>query len=165
MQTERTAMALGHRLRRWGWLPAAACLLTALPRAAEAQLGSIPSPAYYGTLPAYWSGNYPGALSAFQSEFNAAIKSPGSHSASGRWIDSICYLTMQGECYYHMGQLPEALTQYNNALTLYAAFHDWMIRVRFSACHFPGRPADHGRGALGNVAADQSWSANSHKRF
>ena len=57
------------------------------------------------------------------------IKSPGSPSASGRWIDSICYLTMAGECYYHMGQFPEALTQYNNALTLYAAFYNWMMRV------------------------------------
>ena len=121
----------GHRLRRWMWLPAVACLLAAMPRAAEAQFNAIPSPAYYSTLNTYWNGNYSGALAAFLSESNAAIKSPGSPSASGRWIDSICYLTMAGECYYHMGQLPEALNQYNNALTIYASFHDWMLRVQY----------------------------------
>ncbi len=121
----------GRRWRRWGWLLVVACLLAAVPRTADAQLGSIPSPAYYATLPQYWNGNYTGALAAFQAEFNAAIKSPGSQSASGRWIDSICYLTMAGECYYHMGRLNDALTQYNNALTLYASFHDWMLRVQF----------------------------------
>ncbi|HEX4143797.1 MAG TPA: CHAT domain-containing protein [Pirellulales bacterium] len=131
MRTQRAATSLNRRLRLGVWLPAVAALAVALPRPAEAQLGSIPSPAYYATLPTYWNGNYSDALSAFQSEFNAAIKSPGSQAASGRWIDSICYLTMAGECHYHMGQLPEALTQYNNALTIYAAFHDWMLRVQF----------------------------------
>ena len=121
--------------------------------AAEAQLGSIPSNAYYATLPAYWNGNYTGALAAFQSEFNAAIKSPGSASASGRWIDSICYLTMMGECYYHMGRLPEALNQYNNALTLYATFNDWMLRVQFPATISAGRSRVAGEGAVGSVAA------------
>ncbi|HEY1784275.1 MAG TPA: tetratricopeptide repeat protein, partial [Pirellulales bacterium] len=88
-------------------------------------------PAYYATLPGFYSGNYPAALGAFQSEFNSAIKSPGSLSTTGRWIDSICYLTMAGECYYHMGRLQDALTQYDNALTLYASFSDWMLRVQF----------------------------------
>ena len=106
--------------------------------------------------PRYWNGNYAGALAAFQSEFNAAIKSPGSQSASGRWIDSICYLTMAGECYYHMGQLPEALTQYNNAPDPLRVVPRLDAPRSISALHFSGRPADRGRWCPGEYRSGNS---------
>ncbi|HTU27180.1 MAG TPA: CHAT domain-containing protein [Pirellulales bacterium] len=133
MGTRRASIRWKEYLRRCAWFVAALCAVTAWPRGAQAQLGSVPSPAYFATLPAYWNGNYPAALSAFQSELSAAIRSPGSLSASGRWIDSICYLTMAGECYYHMGQFSEALSYYNGALSLFATFPDWMLRAQFPA--------------------------------
>ena len=48
-----------------------------------------------------------------------------------RWVDTICYKTMAGECYYQMGELAKALDSYNDAMKL-AIFHgNWMIRVEF----------------------------------
>ena len=51
-------------------------------------------------------GDYRAALAGFLNETRAGIKTPGS-----RWIDSICYLTMAGESYYQLGQLPAAQQQ------------------------------------------------------
>ncbi len=103
-----------------------AFVLTALPTTARAQVGMNPSPAYYAALPAYNNGNFPSALGGFQNAYRSGVQTP-----AGRWIDSICALTMMGECYYHMGKLDEALAQHTQALTLYASFHDWMLRVNF----------------------------------
>ena len=77
----------------------AICLLWARP--ATAQLGdSLPSTAYmnsFGTS----DGGLADALITFQSELQGAIKAPG---GIGRTIDSVCYYTMCGECYYQIGQ-------------------------------------------------------------
>lgn len=73
-----------------------------------------------------YDGELKDAVEIFEDEWRGAIKTPQS-----RWIDSICYHTMIGECYYHMGRLDEALTHYTAALSLYLAFPDWLIRVQF----------------------------------
>ena len=52
-------------------------------------------------------------------------------TAQSLWIDSICYETMCGECYYQMGVLDQALLHYTNALQLYQRFPDWMLKVKF----------------------------------
>jgi len=94
---------------------------------AAAQDSSIPSVAYQRTFSAfYWEGDYKDALRSFQTEGRGAIKTPQS-----RWIDSICYHTMVGECYYEMGHLKDALEQYTSALQLFTAFNGWMMRVQF----------------------------------
>jgi CHAT domain-containing protein len=75
----------------------------------------------------FYDGEYQDALKAFQSEARGAIK-----SVQSRWIDSICYETMCGECYFQMGHFEKALEHYTAALTLYKSFSDWMIRLQFS---------------------------------
>lgn len=107
---------------------AAVVILSPCGRRAEAQFGgqSIPSAAYHGTFYTFYDGDYKDALDLFRSELRGAIKTPQS-----RWIDSICYNTMVGECYYHMGDLDKALDHYTAALALYQAFPDWMMRVQF----------------------------------
>ncbi len=55
----------------------------------------------------------------------------GIRSTEGRWVDSICYHTMMGECFYQMGKIAEALDQYNSALRLAVAHKGWMVRVEY----------------------------------
>ncbi len=59
-----------------------------------------------------------------------------------RWIDSICYYTMVGECYYQMGQHQQALAQYTSALQLYLSYSNWMMRLTLNAASV--RPANPG---------------------
>jgi CHAT domain-containing protein len=92
-----------------------------------------PSPSYYMVLREFYAGDYKNALDGFQSEARGCIK-----AGLSRWIDSICYETMIGECYYQMGVLDEALKHYSSALELSTAFPDWMIRVQFSQLRAAG---------------------------
>jgi tetratricopeptide (TPR) repeat protein len=85
----------------------------------------IPTHSYFATIATYYNaGEYRRALDQFQSEWRGAIK-----TAQSRWIDSICYHTMMGECYYQMGELDKALEQYTAALRLYISFPDWLVRL------------------------------------
>lgn len=101
-----------------------------VPDRAIAQLTGmgVPSAGYFSTFAAVNDGQYRDALANFQQQGRGAIK-----TAQSRWIDSICYHAMTGECYYQMGRPGEALEHYNSAVNLFLAFPDWMIRVRFPA--------------------------------
>jgi tetratricopeptide (TPR) repeat protein len=89
---------------------------------------SIPSLGYQAAFGPFYEGDYRDALERFQDEWRGAIK-----TVQSRWIDSICYHTMIGDCYYHMGRLDDALEHYTAALRLYLTFSDWMINVQFPA--------------------------------
>jgi len=86
-----------------------------------------PSNTYYTDFGPFYDGEYLDALRGFESESRSSIK-----TVQSRWIDSICYETMCGECYFQMGRLDTALQRYTNALELYRRFPDWMIKVQFS---------------------------------
>jgi hypothetical protein len=105
-------------------LVAAILALSPLSRQASGQMRQAPSVTYAGGFGPFYEGEFKDALRLFEDEWRGAIKTPQS-----RWIDSICYHTMIGECYYHMGQLDDALRHYNDALALYLAFSDWMMWV------------------------------------
>ena len=94
----------------------------------EAQVGRrpIPSPAYSMGFRPFNDGELIDAQKVFLRESRGAIK-----TIQARWIDSICYYTMVGECYYQMGKLPEAMEQYTAAVELVLANADWMTRVQF----------------------------------
>ena len=132
MRNRRSAARAACGSAHFGILLGALLLLfSASP--ARAQLGdSIPSTAYYNSFPLFYEGEYAAALGAFQNDLQSGIRSPTS-----RWIDSVCYYTMCGECYYHMGQHQNALNQYTAALKLYSAFYNWMIQVQFPAAISP----------------------------
>ena len=105
-----------------------AVLAIATPSTIQAQgaRDTIPSQRYMRAFTILYDGEYRDALDIYQDETRGGIK-----STQSRWIDSICYHTMTGECYYHMGDLDRALGQYTQALQIYTAFSDWMIRVQF----------------------------------
>ncbi|HIQ22499.1 MAG TPA: CHAT domain-containing protein [Planctomycetes bacterium] len=99
------------------------------PSRAQAQIDNrtVPTTAYKAALHGFfYQGEYRDALRQFQQEWRGAVK-----NVQTRWIDSICYHTLIGECYYEMGRLDEALEHYTAALRLYRRFSDWMIRVQF----------------------------------
>ena len=101
----------------------------------QARATDTPPPSYYIAFNSFYNGDYQDALRAFQSELRSAIK-----TSQSRWIDSICYETMCGECYYQMGVLDQALLHYTNALQLYKQFPDWMVKVQFEPAIQPAGP-------------------------
>ena len=87
---------------------------------------TVPRQKYFNMFPLYFAGEYGDALKGFRTAARSGVR-----STEGRWIDSICYHTMLGECFYQMGELDQALEQYNSALKLFVAHQGWMQRVRF----------------------------------
>jgi len=125
----RSVLGCGRCRRSGVLLPlliGGAVVLIPSGRPAEAQVNSVPTLSYHAAFSNFYEGEFKDALRQFTDEWRGAIKTPQS-----RWIDSICYLTMMGECYYHMGDLDKALTHYTDALELYLAFPDWMMWVGF----------------------------------
>jgi hypothetical protein len=109
------------------WAVCWAPFLVVPPAVAQIAPGDgVPRRVYFNSLPAYYEGDYRNALGSFLNEERSGIQ-----NATSRWIDSICYFTMAGECYYQLGQLPDALDQYNTALKLYVTYSNWMMRVQF----------------------------------
>jgi tetratricopeptide (TPR) repeat protein len=101
---------------------------------------AVPTQNYYSHFSLLYEGDYRDALEGFRNDLSSAVK-----TSQSRWIDSICYYTMVGESYYHLGQLKEALENYNAACQLYLAFADWTVQVQFpttiqSAPNFPNIP-------------------------
>ena len=83
--------------------------LLAVPRLCSAARLLVPSAQYYGVFGSYYDGDY---RDLAPREFQMAGRG-GIRSGTNRWIDSICYYTMVGECYYQMGQHQQSLVQYS----------------------------------------------------
>jgi CHAT domain-containing protein len=96
------------------------------PAVAQAPDRTVPTPSYHAAFGDFNDGDYKNALDRFQNEGRGAIK-----YGLSRWIDSICYETMCGECYYQMGIYPKALAHYTSAIELYLASPNWMVQVQF----------------------------------
>lgn len=133
--TSRGPLSSGHfphaRIALPLLIPAVLAILigVALPRNACAQGGgqqAVPKDGYFLVMAPFYNGEYKTALKGFQLAARTGVR-----STEGRWIDSICYHTMVGECYYHMGDNAQALEQYNSALKLFLAHRQWMLRVQF----------------------------------
>jgi tetratricopeptide (TPR) repeat protein len=90
--------------------------------------GGLPMQMYYNHVGTVYAGDYKSALDGYKADLGL-----GRMTTNSRWIDSICYYTMIGECYYREGRFAEALENYNAALQLQLAFPNWMARVQFPA--------------------------------
>ncbi|MEN6450196.1 MAG: CHAT domain-containing protein [Thermoguttaceae bacterium] len=95
---------------------------------AQQTMRHVPADSYYRWFGSFYQGDYVDAMKAFEQESRGSIK-----TTQSRWIDSICYETMCGECYFQMGRLDEALRRYTNALDIYRRFPDWMTKVEFAS--------------------------------
>lgn len=87
---------------------------------------TVPTVRYHMAFSLMRDGEYTDALKVYLDEGSHAIK-----TVQSRWIDSICYHTMCGECFFNMGNLPKALEHYTSAIQLYIAYRDWMLQVNF----------------------------------
>lgn len=90
--------------------------------------GGFPAQMYYNHIATISNGDYRDALAGYKADLGL-----GRMTANSRWIDSICYYTMIGEAYFHMGKYADALDNYNAALRLQLAYPNWMAQVRFPA--------------------------------
>ncbi len=103
-----------------------ACAAPVAAQQAQPRDRTVPREDYFLALRGFYTGEYRSALTAFKRVANGGIR-----STEGRWVDSICYHTMAGECYYHLGQPALALEQYEAALELAERNKEWMLRVQF----------------------------------
>ncbi|MCH2179692.1 MAG: hypothetical protein MK106_12900 [Mariniblastus sp.] len=113
--------------RRVSFLAALFCLL-AFSHSLTAQVSSrLPKQQYYNLFFEYYQANYNGALDEFGSGATGAFK-----MGTSRFLDSVCYWTMMGECHYHMGNYAQAVELYEQALGLYLDYStgDWQGRVK-----------------------------------
>ena len=67
---------------------------------------AVPKREYFMALSMLDEGQFASALEAF----NGAARS-GVRSTEGRWVDSICYYAMIGECYYQLGDSRQQAAQ------------------------------------------------------
>jgi tetratricopeptide (TPR) repeat protein len=110
------------------WLGLALAMCVPLRVQAQVGQGQIPNATYWTALALYQNGDFASARKGFQEAAHGGIKSQGV-----RWVDSICFHTMLGECDYQLGDLNSALDQYTSALKLYLANPNWMLSIEFPA--------------------------------
>ena len=94
------------------------------------QSRQMPKPEYYSGFGPYYQGDYKDALRIFRSAYNSAFR-----VGDQRFVDSVCILTMMGECYYQVGDYATAMQHYNEAVELYMVHHDqrWQQNIRVPA--------------------------------
>ncbi len=87
----------------------------------------VPNVNYYAAFGSYYLGDYRDALRDFNSGANTSIR-----FGTDRFLDWTCYTTMAAECHFHMGNWPQAINGYEQALALYGEFQDrnWQSRVQ-----------------------------------
>lgn len=124
-------------LDRWLTPLLSIVLATFLAAPAKAQIsqGEIPNAEYWLAMGVYNDGDFESARKTFVEAAKGGIK-----TANGQWVDSVCFHTMIGECYYEMGNLTLALDQYSSALKLYMANSNWMLSIDFPAAINPSPP-------------------------
>ena len=88
---------------------------------ATAQIGSnrLPKRDYYASFREYYEGDYKDAQRQFRSAFRSAFR-----VGNNRFLDSVCILTMLGECHYQVGDYAGAMDFYNQSAELYLKFAD-----------------------------------------
>lgn len=88
--------------------------VSAIPASASGQAQQLPHRSYYNGFAELYEGDFRSALRRFNSEFRSAFQ-----MGDARYVDSVCILTMIGECHYRVGDYQTALRMYNDALELY----------------------------------------------
>ena len=94
------------------------------------QASTLPNQNYYNGFSRFFEGDYKDAERDFRNASRSAYK-----IGNQRYVDSICYWTMQAECHYHMGNYAQAINLYEQSLNLYL-FHQnasWQSRIKTNA--------------------------------
>lgn len=93
-------------------------MLAVLGLPASAQLGplasnQVPDASYYLLLADFYNGNYRDTVREFANTRGAL------RFGTDRYLDSVCYWTMAGECNFLTGNFPKAVEFYESALDIY----------------------------------------------
>ena len=94
---------------------------------------SLPDTGYFLGFRRFFEGEYRDAERIFRRNSRSAYR-----IGQNRYVDSICYWTMQAECYYHVGNYAEAITLYEQALNLYLDHQTdrWQSNIQTQALKF-----------------------------
>lgn len=92
--------------------------------------GQYPSQAYYVALAAYRSGDLETAIELFD-------QVPTRRDINGRWLDSIPVLAMRAECYWHLGHIPAARENVDEAFRIAIRYRGWLSRVDWASSMQP----------------------------
>ena len=114
-------------------LAIAVCLVLAFgwfPDQAQGQVGRLPKLDYYVNFSnnaPFYQADYQDALKRFRRGYNSAYR-----FGNRRFLDSVCFLTMMGECHFHMGEYADAISLYEQALKLYLSYQaeGWQARLQ-----------------------------------
>ena len=90
------------------------------------QTGRLPQLSYYQNFNDFVLADYKDAGRAFTRGGSTAFR-----VGQRRYLDSICYWAMAGECYYHLGEYKLALGMYEQSLQLYISYQleNWQARI------------------------------------
>jgi len=110
----------------WGCCTAVLIILIACQTVNAQRSKRLPNNRYYNGFTDYYRGNFDNALRIFRAGASGAYR-----DADGAFLDSICFWTMMGECYFQAGAYPEAMEQYEAAIALFAANRRWTERTQF----------------------------------
>ena len=100
--------------------------VAACPATAHGQGQQLPHRDYYRGFALLYEGDFRSALRRFNSEFRTALQ-----IRNARFVDSVCILTMIGECHFRVGDYQTALQRYNEALDLYVSLDskNWQANI------------------------------------
>ena len=92
-----------------------------------AQSSSLPNQNYYTGFIRFFEGDYKDAERDFRTASRTAYR-----VGNQRYVDSICYWTMQAECHFHMGNYSDAIVLYEQALRLYLVHQKigWQSKIQ-----------------------------------
>lgn len=93
---------------------------------AQGRVTSYPNELYYSGFGSFYEGDFRDAARVFRRANSGSFI-----GVDGKWIDSICYHTMLGESLYRLGDLSEALAQYEAALQIAISDPTWLSQVEF----------------------------------
>ena len=85
----------------------------------------LPKAQYYTHFRDFYQGEYARSIKNYQSLLRTAYR-----DVDGRFFDSVCYLTMIGECYYHLGNYAKAVDAYETAIGIYISRSLWEPRTQ-----------------------------------
>ena len=93
------------------------------------QSNQLPSRSSYNAavFSEFYRADYKDAERQFRRGYNTAYQ-----LGNRRYLDSVCFLTMIGECHYHVGNYSKAVESYEDALKLYLSYQNesWQSRLK-----------------------------------
>ena len=122
-----------HRYVGWNLIPISIliCLASFFADSdlAAQQSAQLPSRNSYNAavFAEFYRADYKDAEREFRRGYNAAYR-----FGTRRYLDSVCFLTMIGECHFHVGNYSAAIESYEEALKLYLSYQSesWQSRLR-----------------------------------